>query len=140
MYDSILFPTDRSDGATKARDHAIELATDQDAVLHVLNVVQGMAPAASLHEMMIERLTEEGEALVESVASEAETRGVTVQTAVVEGDPAETIVEYASSNDIDVIVMPTHGRSELEKTLVGSVTDKVIRTSDTPTIVIKLET
>jgi nucleotide-binding universal stress UspA family protein len=139
MYDSVLFPVDRSEGTEKARDHAIELAADQDAVLHVLNAVDGVAPAASLHELMIERLTDQGETLVESVASEAQKRGVTVEKAVIEGDPAETIVEYARSNGIDVIVMPAHSRSELEKTIVGSVTDKVIRTGDVPVLVIKLD-
>ncbi|MFB6154312.1 MAG: universal stress protein [Haloferacaceae archaeon] len=139
MYNSVLFPTDRSDGATKAREHAIELAADQNAVLHVLNVVHGVAPAASLHEGMVERLTDEGENLVESVASEARERGVTVETAVVEGDPASTIVEYANANGIDVVVMPAHGRSELSKTFVGSVTDKVIRTGEVPVIVLKLD-
>lgn len=48
---------------------------DQDAVLHVLNVVDGVAPAASLHEMRTERLSHEGEKLVESVANEAQERG-----------------------------------------------------------------
>ena len=139
MYNSVLFPTDRSEGAKKAREHAIDLAADQDAVLHVLNVVDGVAPAASLHEMMIERMAEEGEKLVKSVGSEAQERGVTVETAVIEGNPAETIVEYAASNNIDIIVMPAHGRSELAKTLVGSVTDKVIRTGDIPVLVLTLD-
>ena len=119
MYNSVLFPTDRSEGAKKAREHAIDLAAD--------------------HEMMIERMAEEGEKLVGSVASEAQRRGITVETAVIEGDPAETIVEYAASNNIDIIVMPAHGRSELAKTIVGSVTDKVVRTGDTPVLVLTLD-
>lgn len=139
MYDSVLLPIDRSEGAEEARTHAIELAADQDAVLHVLHVVDGVAPVASLQEMLDERLTDEGEKLVASVAGEARERGVTVETAVVEGDPARTIVEYANSNGVDVVVMPAHGRSELSKAFVGSVTDKVIRAGDVPVLVLKLD-
>lgn len=139
MYESVLFPTDRSEGAKQARGHAIDLAADQNAVPHVLNVVHGVAPAASLHEMMIGRMIDQGETLVESVASEARERGIAVETAVIEGDPTETIVAYASSNGVDIVVMPAHGRSELAKTIVGSVTDKVIRTGDIPVLVLKLD-
>lgn len=137
MYSSILFPTDGSPGSELARDHAIELAVDQAATLHVLHVIETVAPAASLHELIVERMSERGQELVETVASTGRGRGVKVETAVEEGDPAETIVEYATSEGIDVVVMPTHGRSELTKTIVGSVTDKVIRTGDVPVIVVK---
>ena len=137
MYESILFPTDGSPGSERACAHAIELALDQDATLHVLHVVETVAPAASLHELIIERMSERGTELVETAASDARNRGVAVTTAVEEGDPAETIVTYSSSEAVDIIVMPTHGRSELTKTIVGSVTDKVIRMGDVPVIVVK---
>jgi nucleotide-binding universal stress UspA family protein len=136
MYDAILLPTDGSPGSQRASGHAIELAAEQDATLHVLHVVETVSPGASLHELIAERLTERGRELVETVADEGRSRGVTVQTAVVEGDPAEEIVDYVSSRGIDVVVMPTRGRSELLKTLVGSVTDEVIRTGNVPVIVI----
>jgi len=138
MYESILFPTDGSEGAEVARDHAFELAIDQDATVHVLHVVEAFSPAASLHEMITERMTERGTELVESVAELGQERGIPVEPAVREGDPAEVIVEYAQEEDIDVIVMPTHGRPELTKAIIGSVTDKVIRTGDVPVTVIKL--
>ena len=139
MYDVILFPTDGSKGAERARDHALKLAADQDATLHVLHVVETVAPAASLHEMIIDRMTEHGQELVESVATLGREQGVTVETAVREGDPAETIVEYSTTKEVDAIVMPTHGRPELIKAIIGSVTDKVIRTGDVPVIVVKFE-
>lgn len=138
MYDAILFPTDGSPGSQTARDYALDLAEDQGASLHVLHVVDVVAPAASLHEMLVDRMTERGDELVAAVAVDGEERGVTVETSVLEGDPAETIVEYASSAGIDVVVMPTHGRRELTKTILGSVTDKVIRTGDVPVLVVKL--
>lgn len=139
MYDNILFPTDGSKGTEPARDHALELAADQHATLHVLHVVETVAPAVSLHEMIVERMTERGRELVESVATLGRERGMTVKTAVLEGSPAETIVEYATTEEIDAIVMPTHGRPELTKAFLGSVTDRVIRTADVPVIVVTFE-
>ena len=139
VYDSILLPTDGSEGTAMARDHAIELARDQGATLHVLHVVDVLSPAASLHEMIEEQLTEQGEGMVEAVASTAAERGVAVETAVLAGDPAERIVEYAASEDVDVIVMPTHGRSGLRKSIIGSVTDRVVRTADVPVVVVRFD-
>ena len=139
MYDAILFPTDGSEGSELARNHAFELANDQQATLHILHVVEVFSPAASLHETIAEQMIERGKELVEMTAQNGRDHGLTIRTAVLEGDPAETIVEYASSEGIDVIVMPTHGRPELTKAIVGSVTDKVIRTGDVPVIVIKFE-
>jgi nucleotide-binding universal stress UspA family protein len=138
MYDSILLPTDGSEGAARARDHAVELAGDQGATLHVLHVVDVVSPARSLRELLTERMTERGRELVESVAERGRERGVSVETAVVEGDPADRIVEYVASEGIDLVVMPTHGRPELAKTIVGSVTDRVIRTSPVPVVVVRL--
>lgn len=138
MYTRILFPTDGSEGSERAREHALALAADQDATLYVLHVVDVVAPAASLHEVVANELIEQGQELVEEVAADALERGVTAETAVVEGSPAQTITSYAASANIDVIVMPTHGRRELTKALLGSVTDKVIRYGDTPVLVFKL--
>jgi nucleotide-binding universal stress UspA family protein len=139
MYDAILFPTDGSPGATRAFDHALKLAEDQGATLHVLHVVDVLSPGASLHETIRERMVERGGTLVETLAAEARERGVTVETAVREGDPAATIVDYASSEGVDVVVMPTHGRRELTKAVLGSVTDKVVRTGDVPVLVATFE-
>jgi len=137
MYASILFPTDGSAGAERAFEHALALAEDQQATLHILHVVDVVAPAASLHDMIAERMIETGTELVDSIAESASDRGVDVETAVREGDAAETIVDYAANAGIDLIVMPTHGRPELSKSILGSVTDKVIRTGDVPVTVIK---
>jgi nucleotide-binding universal stress UspA family protein len=139
MYDAVLFPTDGSPGSERARDYALQLAADQDATLHVLHVVETVSPGASLHDLISEQMTERGTELVESVARLGRDRNLSVRTAVVEGDPAETITGYASSEEVDVIVMPTHGRSELGRLVLGSVTDRVIRTSETPVIVVKLD-
>ena len=57
------------------------------------------------------------------------TYGVTTKSVTIEGKPAEAIVDYAEKNGIDLIVMSTHGRSGPSRWALGSVADKVIRSS-----------
>lgn len=140
MYDAVLFPTDGSDGSATARDHAIELAADQGATLYVLYVVEPLAHVASVRRVVVEELTEFGAELVAEVAEAATERGVRAETAVIQGDPAATIVAHAAAVGADVIVMPTHGRSGVARAILGSVTEAVIRTGDVPVLVTKLET
>lgn len=139
MYRTILFPTDWSEGSKRTREYAFDLAADQDARVHVLHVVDVVAPGVSLHEMIAAHLAERAQTRLDAVADEARAKGVEVTTALRDGDPATEIVAYAEREGVDVIVMPTHGRTELEKTILGSVTDKVIRTGSVPVIVLKLE-
>jgi nucleotide-binding universal stress UspA family protein len=138
MYDAICFPTDGSAGATRAFDHALKLAADQEATLHVIHVVDVLSPGPSLRETIRERMVERGGSLVETLAAEGRERGVTVETAVREGDPAATIDDYArrraSTSSSCRRTAAGNGEGGL-----GSVTDKVVRTGDVPVLVATFE-
>jgi len=60
----------------------------------------------------------------------------TLQTAVLPGDAAEEIMAYASSRQIDLIIMGTHGRKGLEKVLFGSVAERVVKNAPVPVLVV----
>lgn len=139
MYDSILVPTDGSDGASVAVDHAIEQAANHDATLHALFVVDTDVVGAHTSEDFVrEQLEGIGTNAVESVASQASEAGLSnVETDVVDGAAHEGILDYAEDNDIDMIVMGTRGRSGLDKYLLGSVTEKVLRLSDSAVLTVK---
>lgn len=140
MYDRILLPTDGSEGSDRALGQAIELATETGAELHVLFVVENVSYAP---EMADERVTLQlrgiGENAIESVRERAEAAGVDVETAIEEGTPHRAILEYADESDVDLIVMGTHGRSGLDKYLLGSVTERVVRTADVPVLTVRVE-
>jgi nucleotide-binding universal stress UspA family protein len=141
MYDRILVPTDGSDPAVAATDHALTVAERFDATVHALYVVDtdGIAheaPGLGL-DALRDALREEGAAATAAVEDRAEKRGVNVTTAVVEGLAEETIVDYADENGIDMIVMGTHGRRGLDRYLMGSVTERVVRRTDVPTLVVR---
>lgn len=123
MYDVILFPTDGSDYAAAARSHAIDHADRYGATLDVLFATGG--PDA-----------EEADDVVDETVEEARAAGVSVNTAALEGPPHEAIIEYVEDRGVDLIVMGSHGRRGLDRILVGSVTESVLRGTDVPVLVV----
>jgi nucleotide-binding universal stress UspA family protein len=138
MFDRILFPTDGSEGAAVAFEHVLDLADASGATLHVLNVPETTFDrAAGVNEALVTDLVAAGEELVADAAARAEERGVETVTAVEEGEPHSTIVEYADRHAVDLVVMPTHGRKGLERLLLGSVTERVVRRATVPVLTVR---
>jgi nucleotide-binding universal stress UspA family protein len=142
MYDRILLPTDGSPGVETAVEQALDLATLSGGTVHALNVVD-TRDYSTLPEgkwLTVESEFEQrGEAAVEEVADAAAHRDVPAETAIERGLPHETILEYAADHDVDVVVMGTHGRSGLNRFLIGSVTEKVIRSAHVPVLVVRID-
>jgi len=138
MFDRILFPTDDSEGADAALDLAADLATDHDATLHVLNVADTTRDSViQVQGEVVDSLEAEGERIVAEAAERLRDRGVDVETEVLQGEPYRTIVDYANSRGVDVVVMPTRGRTGLERLLLGSTTERVLRQSDVPVLTVR---
>ena len=163
MYKHILHPTDGSDGAHAALEHTRDLAEKYDATVHVLYVVDtsglgggmaddqrnvdssgmssnpkgsgtGMAGRRETGPQIAQRKEEYGE---EAVAKAAEyLDGLDVETMVEHGKPHNVILNHADDG-MDLIVMGTHGRTGLERYLLGSVTEKVVRMSDVPVVTVR---
>jgi nucleotide-binding universal stress UspA family protein len=138
MYQEILVPTDGSARATMAATHALSLAGEYEARVHALYVMDTAAAAGSgsAVEEVRERLVETGERAVAAIESRAADMDVPVVTSLVEGAPADVIIEYARENDVDIIVMGTHGRSGLPRYLLGSVTERVVRRARVPVLTV----
>ncbi len=137
MFDRILIPTDGSEQAKRAAKKGIELATEHDATVHGLYVIEPVYTADVGTGQIIEALRAEGKRAVEALAEQAEAKGLTATTAVREGVPHKEILAYAEENDVDLVVMGTHGRSGLDRYLLGSVTEKVVRTADCPVLTVR---
>jgi nucleotide-binding universal stress UspA family protein len=138
MYDEILFPTDGRDGAADALDHVLDIAAAHDATVHVLFVTDTTQMSTTrIRGEILETLEQEGKEIVTETAARAERRGVSTVTEVVQGEPYTTIVEYADSREIDLVVMPTHGRQGLERFFLGSTTENVVRRATVPVLTIQ---
>ncbi|RLM51838.1 MULTISPECIES: universal stress protein [unclassified Halorubrum] len=142
MYSEILVPTDGSPASDAAIEHAIDLADRYDARLHALYVVDGAA-YSSLEagaEIVVEALESEGEEATTRVAEAAADAGVECVTSVTSGTAYRSIHNYVDDHDIDVVVMGTHGRKGIDRYLLGSVTERVVRTSDVPVLTVRQST
>jgi nucleotide-binding universal stress UspA family protein len=138
MYDRILFPTDGSDGATRVLDHVLDIASAHGATVHLLNVADTTRDSlVRIRGEVVDVLEQEGEDVLEDVTERAGARGVETVSTVVQGEPYRTIVEYADEYDVDLIVMPTHGRSGLERLLLGSTTERVVRRAEVPVLTVR---
>jgi nucleotide-binding universal stress UspA family protein len=139
MYETILVPTDGSPEVAEVADHALNVASLADAAVHAVYVVEGgKARGAHPDDETVDEARESGEEAVGEIETMGERRGVPVTTAVLEGNAAEAILDYAERVDVDMIVMGTHGRSGLDRFLVGSVAERVIRMSDVPVMTVRL--
>ncbi len=135
-FDTLLVPTDGSDCAEGAADHAIALATETGASLHVVHAVDpGVAWGGVDSAMILDALEEHGERAIRRVVERAADADVpTVEAAVVSGPPSRAIVDYADEQNVDCVVMGTHGRTGLGRHLIGSVTERVVRRSRVPVL------
>jgi nucleotide-binding universal stress UspA family protein len=137
MYGHILVPTDGSDASMTALDEAIDLATDQGATLHILAVTEPpeMATMGSGSPDVVDSMHEGTRRALDEAVEHAEDAGLTdVVGATESGSAHEVIVSYVEDNGVDLVVMGTHGRSGLDRVLLGSVTQKVVRLSPVPVL------
>ncbi|WP_115865451.1 universal stress protein [Halorussus litoreus] len=141
MYETILVPTDGSEGATAAAEHAFDLADRYGATVHVLYVADvRMSPISSGmdREEVLDLIDASEENPTGPILERADDRGVSAVEAIRVGVPDQVIREYADEHDVDLVVMGTHGRTGLDRALLGSVTERTVRTSDVPVLTVPL--
>lgn len=139
MYDRILVPTDGSTGSAHVAMQAVDLADQYDADVHVVHVLD-----TTMRSILAEAGTEDdtlrrhGERAVDTVAQIAESNDVWATTTVIEGDPAERILDEADEVGADIIVAGTHGRSGVKRQLLGSVAERLVRHAPCPVMTVRL--
>jgi len=138
MYDQILVPVDGSDPATAALDHALDIAADHEATLHLINVADTNVPSLTrIGVDVVDALVQEGADIVAEARERGEKRDVSMVTEVIQGEPAAAILEYDESYEIDCIVMGTRGQRDLGEYVLGNVTDQVVTTTETPVVTVR---
>jgi len=130
MYEVIVVGTDGSARADVAVRQAIALAKLSRAALHVVHVLRGIAlrgehvdpaPIAAANRAM----RDEGERICADVASEAKREGVTTQSHIVDGDPADVLLRVSEAVCADLLVIGNRGMSGIKRLVLGSVPNKV---------------
>jgi nucleotide-binding universal stress UspA family protein len=143
FYRNIVLATDGSENTQRAISYGIELAKLSGATVHALYVVDTPSIISedwtAGKETIYEIIRADGEKVVSKVKKIGEASGVEVREVILDGYPSNEIIDFAENNNIDLIVMGTLGKTGLEKFLMGSVAEKVVRGSKVPVMVVRGE-
>ena len=136
----ILLPTDFSDTAQHALGYAREMAERFGAEVHVLHVVADPTPqewAVGAGALVVSDLLKTWEADAERHLAGISVDGVEIVRAIRVGHAFFEILQYATDNAIDMIVMGTHGHGPVKHLLLGSVAEKVVRKAPCPVLTVR---
>jgi nucleotide-binding universal stress UspA family protein len=142
MAKRLLVPIDGSDPADAALEFALEEYPDADitllSVIDPTDVGYGSIEAApSTFEHLQENAKERTQNVLDEASNRAADHGIDVTTETVIGMPSRAIVEWAENNDMDGIVIGSHGRQGVTRVLLGSVAESVVRRSPVPVTVVR---
>jgi nucleotide-binding universal stress UspA family protein len=140
---NILLPTDFSNLSLSAANYAVDIARQYNAKIHFLNVLEKTPPILAIRsldlseEKIVKSIEEDAQnSLKQSLKRIKNEAGVEIVPVIKKGIDFEAIIKYCEENNIDLIVIATHGRTGILHTLLGSVAEKVIRYAKCPVLVI----
>jgi universal stress protein A len=143
-FRKILVAVDFSEGCKRALETAASVANGTPVdLIHVWDVPQFLAPDALIampHDPrpVAELATQQGEASMKSFATEMSQKGIEIGTTrVAQGNTADCICSLAENGGYDLVVVGTHGRSGLNRLLLGSVAENVVRHSKVPVLSVR---
>jgi nucleotide-binding universal stress UspA family protein len=138
MFETIVVPIDGSDHAERATRRGFEIATHHDSSVHIICVVDtgplGGYQLPGESESAEKAIEERAKALVTETTENAP-NGIDITTATPVGSAKNEIVSYTDSVGADLVVMGSRGRGGVERLMLGSVTEHVVRTSDVDVLV-----
>jgi nucleotide-binding universal stress UspA family protein len=133
----ILLATDLSSASEAATSEALELASDLGARLLIVSVIEPPARRPGAAVRRVDQVRGAREAAAQEIVQRGRKRGVVVEFLVWQGEPAEAIVEAATAEQVDLVVVGSHGRGSMGRFLVGSVSEQVVRTAPCPVLVVR---
>ena len=139
-FRNVLVATDFSEPAARAVDFAVELARKFDARLTLLHVYHIPTQAYAYEVVMpLEAFAKSAQKQLDAELAGLRMRYPNCEGLVELGRPAERIVATADKRSVGVIVMGTHGRRAVSRFLLGSVAERVVRTSKVPVLTVPSE-
>ena len=148
-YKKIMIATDGSDCSRLATDKGIELARLSGGTVYAVHVLSkaylsamdGSAYSAvgtnPYCESIEEAFQKHGHQALDYVKDLGNIKGVNVESVMLEGNPADELIRYAEENKMDIVIMSTLGKSGIDRFILGSVTENILRHSKVPVMVMK---
>ena len=139
LFERILVATDGSEKNQPAVRKGLEIARACGSAIYAIYVIDDTPFASAQAEVstvdLYNQLKDEGERAVEQVKRIAD--GVKVETRILSGRPAQVITEFALRNKVDLIVVGSQGKTGLERLLLGSIAESIIRMANCMVLVVK---
>lgn len=136
----ILVGYDGSSYSQKALDFAIDFAKKYSAKLYIVEVIDltvfynaGILPPLEASKLLEEKAKKD----IANAVEKAKAQGVEAEGFTLEGDPANMLLQFATDNQIDVIVVGSRGLSKIQRLFLGSVSNKIAQESKIPVIIVK---
>ncbi len=150
MFEKVLYPTDFSDCSKKALNYVVKLkdaGTKEVVVLHVIDEkeIDVMALGAvwvgegvsEYQDQILKKVEADAKSKLEEVKSQLEEMGIKADVRAVVGVPFKKIVEIADEERVSLIVLGSHGKSNVEGILLGSVSENVVRMTNKPVLIVR---
>lgn len=146
MYNKILLTSDGSKNSEFAIKHALQIAADEGAEVVLLHVVDSKS-LTSIPEEAIEKgeipfdkysaeVLNNFESVIKSLKKDSPENQVQIRKLSIEGKPCDVILKVCENENIDMIVMSNSGKNKVDRFLLGSVTERIIREAPVPVLVI----
>ncbi len=134
---TILLASDLTAASAPAEDLALELASRLDGDLLLVSVIdpKGLWLSGGGFRQRIDQAREARQIAAQGMVDRGRRDGVAMRMLIWEGDPAESIVEAAIAESVDLIVVGSHGRRGMDRLVMGSVSEQVVRTAPVPVVV-----
>ena len=139
-FSKILVAIDDSEPSMDAADYAISLSQEYNAEIYALHVIHSDVDLFGPHETSeyMTSMRNKGEKYLDKVRLKANEKDIQIKTEIISSiNMAGGIVDYAESNNIDLIVIGTTGKSGFKKLLLGSVASSVVAYAHCPVMVVK---
>lgn len=136
MYSHVVIAVDGSEEATRAAGVGMDVARLFDATVDVVHVVERRALRLTAGADEAERLRTRADSVLADVENQAAARGVSVETLRRDGTPSVVLADYAAECDADLLVVGRQGLTGLGRRLLGGVTEKLLRRTDVPVLVV----
>src|SRR5688572_22398536 len=140
MISHILIPLDGSALAECVLPHALTIARGTNAsvtLMHVLELPHAITDKQAVDPLEWHLQKQKAEEYLNNISTKLRQKNLKVEDVIMEGPPAECVIDFANDNDVDLIVLSSHGRSGLSKWNVSSVVQKIILRSFKSTLLIR---
>jgi len=143
MFDRILYPTDFSDVAMKALSYVKQLKDAGAKEVTVLHVIDERSLVGTVHDVFIDFMAIENELRKiadeegNKIVAQLREKGLNAKFKIEKGIPFLEILKVAREEDVSLTVIGSHGKSNVEEMLLGSVSEAVIRKAVRPVLVVK---